>query len=79
MRIVKLTKLAGKPDATLPIGFAVEGPDYAEPTVGKAYRLTGYIRTSDGEKWEWFATTPLIEIDGDLLITQNSTWKREVL
>lgn len=77
--IVKLTKLNGKPDASIQVGYWVKGIESLRPELDKPYQLWGGIVTSRNEPFAWFSTTPLAEIEGDLLITQNSTWKREVL
>lgn len=77
--IVKLTKLSGKPDSSILPGFSVEGPEVWPPEIGEAYHLDGYIRNSDGETWLWFHTTEVMAIEEDVLVTQNSRWKREIL
>jgi hypothetical protein len=81
---VRLTKIAGKEDATHPIGFIVEGPAWNKPEVGKPYELDGYIKTSLNHRWEWFHTTEVTGIQkvaggGIIITTNNSQWRIDEL
>lgn len=80
LKTVVITKLLGKQNATLPVGYAVEGPEENPPEIGKQYSLSGYIRDSNNDRFEWFQTTEVTSInhmsDGKIRIeTKNSVWE----
>jgi hypothetical protein len=78
MITVRITKLSGKPKSHINIGYWVEGQTMKlKPTVGKEYYLAPVNKTSLADRFDWFSTTPVIQFDGDVIVTQNSRWKLE--
>ncbi len=84
MKTVKLTKIAGKPDSRIKVGYAMEGPTFKDPEIGKKFYLDGRIMDSNGNHLQWFHTTIVDRIEdkvggGKFIYTQNSTWLIEDL
>lgn len=77
---VKITKLSGKKKASLPVGFWVDGVHHAGgPAVGWRFYLSPINNTSmvQQPRWDWFCTTEVKKIEGNIFITQNSKWRYE--
>lgn len=77
---VVMTKLSGKPDSSYPVGSKIEGPAWIKPEVGDCFKLDGYIKTSKNERFSWFSTTEVNQIDevvggGVVIHTKNSSWR----
>lgn len=81
MKRIKLTKLSGKPDASIPIKYWAIGFEYPDspPKVGEAYIIYGPIVTSLQETFDYLLITKLKKIGRKILTTQNSRWRRDVL
>jgi hypothetical protein len=75
MRNVKLTKVSGKPDSSIPIGYWVKGLPARAPEIGRSFVLTGPIDTSLREHFDWFKTTTVMSFDGKVITTKNSKWE----
>lgn len=78
MTTVQLTKLSGKPDSHLYEGYRIEGPMVREPAIGQPFLMEGYIRDSNGDRFDWFHTTTVLKIqtrdNGWIITTKNSEW-----
>lgn len=81
MTKIKLTKLSGKPDASIPVGYWAEGFEHPmlQPKIGDVYIIYGPMVTSLKERFDHLIITQLKKIRGRILTTQNSRWRREVL
>lgn len=71
---IKLTKIEGKNTSSIDVGYWVDGWGRA-PEVGHPVRLNPINSTSENERFDWFSTTTVLSIDGDVITTKNSKWR----
>jgi hypothetical protein len=73
--IKKITKLSGKPDSSLPVGYWCEGYAPTNPIIGEPFTLKKPLRTPHMEPFDWFSTTTVLDFDGKIITTKNSKWE----
>ena len=71
----RITKISGKPNSSISVGYWVEGWEAHPPKVGLPYKMAAPIRTSENDRFAWFSTTTVISVDGDVITTKNSKWR----
>jgi hypothetical protein len=74
----KLTKLAEKRPGLFDIGYWVSGWGF-EPMIGQSMVVEHVEKASVDQQFQWFHTSVVESIEGDLLHTMNSTWRCERL
>jgi len=74
---VRITKLSGKSESSLPVGYWVDGTAYKLPRVGKPFWIEPVNRTSAKDRFDWFSTTEVVAFNGKVITTRNSKWKYE--
>ena len=79
MKRIKITKLEGKKESHIDPGYWVDGWMRKEPEVGHKLLLWPINATSLMDRFDWFMTTELTEIKGDVVTTTNSKWRIEYL
>lgn len=79
MPYISIEKVSGKDNASLPVGFWVSGyiHEYpkADPKAEARVVLSSPIESSRGDHYTWFNTSPIVEVVGNVIHTNNSIWK----
>ncbi len=73
---VKLTKLSGEYNDDIPIGYWIKGQLTTPILLNQSIWVTRW-ENQYGEKLGRFNTSAIQSVDGNKLITRNSTWEIE--
>lgn len=76
VRLTRIRNLTNDPTTSLySVGFWVEGLQRRPLTLGDPLELTSVRCTRSGDEFDWFKTSPALQVDGDTVTTQNSVWQ----